>query len=105
MLLGLDIGTSRTKAVLMDAAGCEVATATVPTPFATTDGRVEMPVAALHDCLGEVLAGLGDRRRQVVAAGVAGIAESGAPLDPAGRALAPVIAWHDERGGEAVALL
>ena len=105
MLLGLDIGTSRTKAVLLDAGGREAGAATVATPFATTDGRVEMPVDALLACLREVLAALGDRRRQVVAAGVAGIAESGAPLDPAGRSLAPVIAWHDERGADAVALM
>lgn len=105
MLLGLDIGTSRTKAVLMDAGGGEVGAATVATPFTTTDGRVEMEVDALLACLREVLDTLGDRRRQVVAAGVAGIAESGAPLDDARRPLAPVIAWHDERGGEAVALL
>ena len=105
MLLGLDIGTSRTKAVLMDAGGREVGAATVTTPFTTTDGRVEMPVDALLACLRDVLAALGDRRRHVVAVGVAGIAESGAPLDPAGRPLAPVIAWHDERGAEAVAHL
>lgn len=105
MLLGLDIGTSRTKAVLMDAGGREAGAATVATPFTATDGRVEMPVEALHACLREVLAALGDRRRQVVAAGIAGIAESGAPLDAARRPLAPVIAWHDERGAEAVAVL
>lgn len=105
MLLGLDIGTSRTKAVLMDAGGSEVGTAVVATPFAITAGRVEMPVDALCACLRQVLAELGDRRRHVVAAGVAGIAESGAPLDRARRPLAPVIAWHDERGAEAVALL
>ena len=105
MLLGLDIGTSRTKAVLMDAGGRQVGAATVATPFATTDGRVEMAVDALFGCLREVLVALGDRRRHVVAAGVAGIAESGAPMDSAGRPLAPVIAWHDERGAEAVTLL
>ena len=105
MLLGLDIGTSRTKAVLIDAGGREAGAATVRTPFATRDGRVEMTVDALLACLHEVLAGLGDRRRQVVAAGVAGIAESGAPLDSVGQPLAPVIAWHDERGVEVVAVL
>jgi xylulokinase len=102
VLLGLDIGTSRTKAVVMDAGGREAGAATVATPFTTTDGRVEMPVDALFACLREVLDALGDRRRQVVAAGVAGIAESGAPLDSARRPLAPIIAWHDERGDEAV---
>jgi xylulokinase len=105
-LLGLDIGTSRTKAVLLDAGGGgEAGAATVATPFVTTDGRVEMPVDALLGCLHEVLASMGDARRQVVAVGVAGIAESGVPLDDTGRPLAPVIAWHDERGAEAVALL
>lgn len=105
MLLGIDIGTSRTKAVLLDAGGREAGAAAVPTPFATTGGRVEMPVDDLPACLREVLAGLGDRRRQVVAAGVAGMAESGAPLDSGRRARAPIIAWHDERGAEAVALM
>lgn len=105
MLLGLDIGTSRTKAVLVDSGGREAGVAVVRTPFATRDGHVEMPVDALLACVREVLAGLGDRRRQVVGAGVAGIAESGAPLGSAGQPLAPVIAWHDERGVEAVGLL
>jgi xylulokinase len=105
VLLGLDIGTSRTKAVLLDAGGVEAGAATVATPFVTTDGRVEMPVDALLDCLRAVFVELAERRRQVVAVGVAGIAESGAPLDEAGQPLAPVIAWHDERGAEAVALL
>ena len=103
MLLGLDIGTSRTKAVLLDAGGREAGAATAATPFVAADGRVEMDVEVLLRCLRAVLGGLGDARRQVVAAGVAGIAESGAPLDAGGRPLAPVIAWHDERGAEAVA--
>jgi xylulokinase len=105
MLLGLDIGTTRTKAVLLDAGGREAGATTVATPFVTADGRVEMEVDALLACLGDVLAGLGDARRHVVAAGIAGVAESGAPLDAGGAPLAPVIAWHDERGGEAVAAL
>jgi len=105
MLLGIDIGTSRTKAVLVDADGREVAGAAVPTPFATHDGMVDMDADALRRALRTVLGELGDRREQVVAVGVAGMAESGAPLDAAGRALAPVIAWHDGRGQAAVAEL
>jgi len=102
VLLGLDIGTSRTKAVLLDAGGREADAATVATPFVTTGGRVEMEVGALLRCVQEVLEGLGPARGQAVAVGIAGIAESGAPLDRGGAPLAPVIAWHDGRGAEAV---
>jgi xylulokinase len=105
MLLGIDVGTSRTKAVLVDRGGREVLSATVATPFTSQEGRVEMEVDALQSCLRAVLTDLGPQCRDVVAVGVAGMAESGAPLDAAGQALAPVIAWHDGRGEEAVATL
>ena len=105
MLLGLDIGSSRTKAVVVDAAGGQVAGATVTTPFVTVGERVEMEVDALLAGVGEVLSGLGDHLEHVTAVGIAGVAESGAPLDAARRVLAPVMAWHDPRGEEAVALL
>ena len=39
------------------------------------------------------------------AVGIAGIAESGAPMDRQGGALAPIIAWHDPRGDEVVTRL
>jgi xylulokinase len=104
-LLGLDVGSSRTKAVLLDHAGRVVATAAVATPFAARSAGVEMEVDALLDCLRSVVAALGGRRAGVVATGIAGIAESGAPLDASRRALAPVIAWHDGRGREAVEVL
>jgi len=77
----------------------------VPTPFGSSDGRVEMEVDALLGGLREVVGGLGGRRRDVVAVGVAGMAESGAPLDGGGRPLARIIAWHDGRGAEEVAVL
>lgn len=105
MLLGIDVGSSRTKAVLVDREGREVLTAAVATPFRSGGGRVEMEVDELRFCLQAVLADLGPARAGVTGVGIAGMAESGAPLDAAGRALAPVIAWHDGRGEEAAATL
>lgn len=105
LLLGLDIGTSRCKALLIDHQGDEVGAASVTTPFVRQGDRVEMAVATLQSALERLLAGLGEVRSQVVAVGITGMAESGAPFDAEGLALAPVIAWHDPRGGEAVATL
>ena len=104
LLLGLDIGTSRIKAVLLDATGAERSTVWRPTPFLATALGVEMDVAALEAAVQEVVADLGSLVRDVAAVGIAGMAESGAPLRE-DRPLAPIIAWHDGRGEETVALL
>jgi len=105
LLLGLDVGTSRCKALLVDRQGHEVGGATAVTPFARTGDRVEMGVDALRSTLTRVLTALGPARSQVMAVGITGMAESGAPLDAGGEALAPIIGWHDPRGAEAVARL
>ncbi|MDP9452664.1 MAG: FGGY family carbohydrate kinase [Actinomycetota bacterium] len=105
LLLGLDLGTSRLKAVLVDGEGIEVATSAVATPFRPRGEQVDMEVECLWDGLGRAILGLGGARRQVTAVGVAGMAESGTVLDAHGRALAPVIAWHDPRGAGAVRAL
>ena len=104
MLLGLDVGTTRIKAVAVDAAGVERAVASVRTPFAVSAHGVDMDVADLRVALSSVIGGLGLAREQVAGVGVAGMAESGAPFR-AGRPLAPIIAWHDGRGEETVASL
>lgn len=98
LLLGIDVGSSRTKALLLDRNGTEVAVAARPTPFETAGDRTEATVPALLGAVANVVGELGDDRLRVAAVGVAGIAESGAPLDGAGRPLASVIAWHDRRG-------
>ncbi len=105
LLLGIDIGTTRTKLLLVDEQGAELARASVPTPFRTEAGSTEMTAAALRSVLAEVLARLGSEIEGVEAVGVAGLAESGAPFDRRGDPLAPIIAWHDPRGEESVALL
>ena len=105
LLLGIDVGTSRTKAVLVDGAGAEVASAVRDTPFEARPTGVEADVDDVFGVVAAVVTALGDARARVAAVGVAGLAESGAPLDGAERPLAPVIAWHDTRGEEAVAAL
>jgi len=105
LLLGVDVGSTSTKAVVIDGAGLEVARASTPTPFVMRRDRTEMAVDDLRAALETVLAALGDVRRQVASVGFAGMAESGAPFDGGGHPLAPVIAWHDPRGEEAVARL
>ena len=63
-----------------------------------------MEVADLERALVALAGAVGPLREQVAAVGVAGIAESGAPLR-AGRPVGPIIAWHDGRGEETVASL
>src|SRR5712692_2935822 len=98
LVLGLDLGTTRTKALLLDVAGTEVAVAAGPTPFASEGSRIEMPVDRLLQATEHVVASLGADRERVAAVGLAGMAECGAPLDRSGAPVAPVIAWHDPRG-------
>jgi len=99
LLLGVDIGSSRIKALLIDGDGREVGAASVRTPFATCEAGTEMTVADLVEAVSPALHHLGQERRRVAAVGIAGVAESGAPLN-GDAALAPIIAWHDRRGEE-----
>ncbi len=100
LLLGLDLGTTRIKAVAYDPqAGRVVSIASVPTPVTPLpDGRAEHDPEALHaaatGCLRAVAA--------QTAPGWAGLAigsfaEAGLPLDAAMRPLHPIIAWYDRR--------
>lgn len=99
LLLGLDLGTSRIKALLVDDHGGNAGFAAVTTPF---EGG-EMSVESLLDAVGRTCRQLdSELRRRVAAVGVAGLAESGAPLDPDGRPVAPIIVWNDPRGSEVV---
>ena len=104
LVLGVDVGSSRIKALLVDSEGRDVDVTAVPTPFATGPGGTgaEVTVEALLRALGEAFARLGAERKRVVGVGIAGMAESGAPLDRSGAALAPVLAWYDRRGEHVV---
>ena len=102
LLLGLDVGTTRMKALLVDRDGEERGSAAATTPFLETASGVEMRVEALVGALGRLLGALGPDQARVAGVGVAGVAESGAGVDRSGRARGPLLAWHDPRGEEAV---
>lgn len=100
LVLGLDLGTTRTKALLMDASGGELAVTEAPTPFVASDGRIDALAEDLISVASSVVAALGEGRDRVAAVGIAGMAECGTALSREGRPLAPVIAWHDPRGSD-----
>jgi sugar (pentulose or hexulose) kinase len=103
LLLGIDVGTSACKAAVLDEEGTELALAQVPTPWE----RVPTGAETDPDRLFQAAATAARRalaqspHGNVAGIGVASIAETGALLDEAGRALHPAIAWHDSRGAAA----
>jgi sugar (pentulose or hexulose) kinase len=114
LLVGLDVGTTSSKAVVFGADGGALAMGLAPTPWThvAPAGRgeapgIEMPAEALLDAavtavsraLAEAPAG------RVAGLGVTSMAESGVLLDARGRPVVPVVAWHDARDLAEVARL
>jgi xylulokinase len=102
LLLGLDVGSSRIKGLLVDRSGQARSMATGWTPFSSSGDGIDMTIEVFRDTLARVLSDLGPDRGRVAGVGVAGMAESGTAFDAAGRPLGPIMAWHDPRGGETV---
>ena len=102
LLLGIDVGTSACKAVVVDRAGLERAHGQSATPWRRVSTGAEVDPDALFDAAvaaaRAALAGAAEGR--VCAVGVTSMAEGGVLLDGHSRLLAPVIAWHDARGDE-----
>lgn len=105
-ILGLDIGTTSTKAVLFDLAGTELAAAECSYPLQTPQtGWVEQAPddlwAALVEAVRTVLVGAGKNVRPVA---LALAAQSGSliPANQAASPVYPVITWLDGRTEELV---
>lgn len=106
LLIGVDLGTTDTKAVLTTVDGVTVGFARRPTSWTrTAQGRLESTGAVLTDTvlttIREALRGHAKRTggaATVLGVGIAGLAESGVVLDGSGRETSPVIAWFDDRG-------
>jgi xylulokinase len=99
-LLGLDVGTSGAKALLVDEAGEVVAEATNAYPMSTprplwAEQEPEDWWRAAVASIRQVLAGI-DRRR-IAGIGLTGQMHGLILLDAAGRVLRPCIMWNDQR--------
>lgn len=102
VLLGIDVGTTYSKAVVVTLDGVErgwgrVRTSWTPVPTGAEvepELLIENAVAAARDALSAA----GDRR--VAGVGVTSIAETGVLLDAAGSPVVPAIVWHDRRGAD-----
>ncbi|MEV0234492.1 FGGY-family carbohydrate kinase [Nonomuraea sp. NPDC050786] len=95
LLAGIDVGTTHVKVGLFDERGARVASVRETTPR-------ELPavVATVSRALGECAARAG---RGPDAIGVAGMAETGVPLDGTGRPLMPLLWWNDPRAAQEAA--
>jgi len=109
VVIGIDIGTTSSKAVVGSAARRGTPYVEQPTPWRTRDcGQTEVDpdrlVALAIDLIGRAVraaeSAWGPVRVRSI--GVAGLGESGVLLDPAGRPAAPAIAWFDHRGGNEI---
>jgi sugar (pentulose or hexulose) kinase len=106
IVLGVDIGTTSSKAVARSTARYGTHYVEQLTPWHTQNcGQTEIDPYRLVEVAVELI-GRAVRAAEsawgpvrVRSIGVTGLAESGVLLDAAGRPAAPVIAWFDHRGG------
>jgi sugar (pentulose or hexulose) kinase len=99
LFIGLDVGTTTSKAVVFTEGGDPVASGRANTPWTITASGAELDAIALLDAVKVAVAeALSDcPPGSIGGLGVAGLAESGVLLDRRGEPVAPVIAWHDTR--------
>lgn len=105
-VVGVDVGSTEVKALVVDRAGARLSCARTPTQWRRdADGGVELPAETI---LSRVLSAMAEAvclaeksngRLRVVSVAVTGMAEAGVLLDGAGTPMYPVIAWFDQRGG------
>lgn len=101
LVLGVDVGTSGLKAVLLDPQGATVGEATAEHPLRSPQaGWAEQDPDWWWAALREALASLWDRghdARSIEAIGLTGQMHSLVLLDASGGVLAPSILWSDQR--------
>jgi sugar (pentulose or hexulose) kinase len=101
-LVGLDVGTTRVKAVLLDCGGGqELAEAVEPTPWHREPGGQDLDPSDVAELVRRLVRQVGEaaasRGGRVAGIGTTGMGEAGVVVDAAGSPLAPIRAWFDQR--------
>jgi sugar (pentulose or hexulose) kinase len=98
-LIGVDIGTSRLKAVATDLNLQVLTEYAEPTPWKHIKNFSEIDMVLLAQTVIAVASKAAELAGgKVIAIGFTGFSETGVLMDSAGRPLAPGLAWHDPRG-------
>jgi sugar (pentulose or hexulose) kinase len=104
--LGMDVGTSSTKAVVYSDAGRPIGAGRAATPWYTGPHGVEVDPIALREsafaAADEACAAAG---APIGGVGVTSMGETGVLVDGAGAPVAPAVAWHDDRDAAEAAQL
>jgi sugar (pentulose or hexulose) kinase len=100
LLVGIDVGTSACKAVVVDESGRELAHGRARTPWRKVPTGAEVDPEALFAAAVEAAAAAvaAGPEGRVEGIGVTSMAEAGVLLDAQDRVLHPAIVWHDARG-------
>ncbi|MGO8722613.1 MAG: FGGY-family carbohydrate kinase [Acidimicrobiales bacterium] len=107
VLLGIDVGTTMTKAAVVGLDGRELSWGKVPTPWRPVATGAEMDPVELFDAAVRASSAALDAAPagRVVGVGVTSMAETVILLGPDGSPVTASIAWHDTRGAEEAAEL
>ena len=101
-LVGIDLGTTMTKAAVLGLDGTELSRGKAPTPWRPVPTGAEVDPADLFDAAMSALDAALEAAPEgrVVAVGVTSMAETVVLLGTDGKPATASIAWHDTRGAE-----
>lgn len=98
-IIGLDVGTTRVKGLLVTTSGRVIAESARPTPWVHNGAEADMDAQELIPVVREVITELAQgTNAQIAGIGVAGMAEAGVLLNAQSEPVSRIIAWHDPRG-------
>lgn len=103
LVVGIDAGTTRVKALAVDLDGTVLAESAQATPWRRSGAEAQMDADELIDVVSLVLTNLTQSDSwptdgRVIGIGVTSMAEAGVLIGDKGEPLAPIIAFHDPRG-------